>query len=167
MGETPIYLHVPNFPGGFHMQSAGEPLIYTEYLAQGLGDTWCLIKWWPSPLSSSSSLVLHSSALLAYLPSHIKWGEKSSWSRWLRHWQIHWKLQWVIRCWSWWYFPVIDSVRGSHFPGPGGLVMQSTLRLLVYKTTTQKLFTKINDARPAIKKVISQVTRSAKLHQLL
>lgn len=48
-------------------------------------------------------------------------------------------------------------------PGPAGLEMQSTSRLLAYKTTTQKLFTQIIDARPAIKKFISQ----AELHRLL
>ena len=66
-----------------------------------------------------------------------------------------------------WYFPVIDSVRSFHLSLPVGLVMQSTFRLLVDKTTMQKLFTKINDVRPAIKKFISQVSRSAELHQLL
>lgn len=126
-------------------------------------------KCWPLPLTSSVLLLLLlcSSALLAYLHSPIKWEKTSRWSRWLRHWQNHWKHQWVIRCWSWWYFLVTGSVRGFHFPRPEGLVMWSTSRLLVYKTIMQKLFTKINDARPAIKKLISQVTCSAEPHQLL
>ena len=148
-----------------------ELVICTEHLVQGLVDTWCLINGGHHHYHHH-----HACCYAFYVYQHywhiyiLIWSGKrktSRWSRWLRPWQIHWKLQWVIRCWNWWYFPVIDSVRSFHLSQPVGLVMQSTFRLLEDKTTMQKLFTKINDARPAIKKFISQVTRSAESHQLL
>lgn len=136
-----------------------EPLMYTEHWAQCLANTCCLRtgghhlyqycdccyalqhNWYPSSLTFSAG--------------HVYVEQRA-------HWQIHRILQWVIRYWMV-MFSCHRLCQRLSSPGPTGLVMQSTCRLLAYKTTTQKLFTQIIDARPAVKKFIYQ----AELHRLL
>lgn len=122
-------------------------------------------KRWPSWLPSSSLSLLCSAALLAHVHSHIKWGGKclggtgGSLADSLETSIGNQVSERVV-------FSYHRLCQRLSFPRLVGLAMQSTFRLLAYKTTMQNFLLKLT-IRPAIKKFISQVTCSAEPHQLL